>query len=442
VIDPAASELLVRGTALYLPIVLVAVLALHARPDRRRVAGTLLATAWNLPALLALNLVAVHAGWWTFGSSSAAVAGVPADLWVGWALLWGAVPLLATTSRLVLAGIVLVTFDLVLMPLAEPVVDLGPHWLLGEALAAATCLVPGLLLGRWTAEDHHVGRRVVLQVIGFAGLVFFVVPSLVFEATGGSWAPLPARPRWHFLMAGFLLAPVGAMALQAVRAFSAHGGTPVPLDPPKALVTTGPYAYVANPMQLAGSLLLAGWGILLGSLAVVAAAAVAAAFSAGLAAWSEDRDLVERFGDGWRGYRRAVRVWWPRWRPAVSEPATVYVAATCRPCSEVGRFLAGRHPLGLDVRPAETCPFPLARITYVQGSSQATGIGAIGRSLEHANLAWAVLSWMGRLPGVEQLLLLISDVVIGRPGAIPHTGVDDGARPLSGAAGTGPGCSR
>jgi protein-S-isoprenylcysteine O-methyltransferase Ste14 len=96
-----------------------------------------------------------------------------------------------------------------------------------------------------------------------------------------------------------------------VREFAAHGGTPLPLDPPERLVTTGPYAHVANPMQLTCAVLLAGWGVLLASPAMVAAAGMAAAFSAGVAAWHEDAELDRRFGAEWRHYRRHVRLWLP-----------------------------------------------------------------------------------------------------------------------------------
>ena len=252
-----APELLVRAASLYVPVLLAIAIALHARPDRRRVAGALLATAWNLVALLAVNLVAVRAGWWTFAAGSASVGGFPAELWVGWALLWGAVPILATTTRLVAIGAALVLADLVLMPLAEPVVGLDATWLVGEAVAVAICLAPGLLLGGWTAEGRHVGRRAVLQVVAFTGLLFFVLPSVIFTVTADGWAGVLGRPRWQLVLFGVLLAPVGAMALQSVREFVAHGGTPVPLDPPDELVTSGPYSYVANPMQLGATLLLA-----------------------------------------------------------------------------------------------------------------------------------------------------------------------------------------
>ena len=112
------SELIVRAAALYLPITVALALVIHRRPDRRRIAGAVVAVAWNLVALLALNVLAQHFGWWTFSTNTAAVAGTPADLWIGWALLWGAVPLLIISERVVLVGVALVATDLVMMPMA------------------------------------------------------------------------------------------------------------------------------------------------------------------------------------------------------------------------------------------------------------------------------------------------------------------------------------
>lgn len=413
-----SSEALVRAAALYLPIAGILVLVVLRPPSRRRVAGALLATVWNLVALLAVNLVAARLGWWSFQAEAATVAGIPADLWLGWALLWGAVPLLATTSRLPLVVLGLVAADLVLMPLAQPVVLLDRLWLVGEVLAVVAALVPGLLLGRWTARAEHLGGRVALQVAAFTGLVFFVLPAVIFEIAGGGWAPLLGRSRGQLVLAAVVLAPVGATALQAVREFAAHGGTPLPLDPPRALVSTGPYAYVANPMQLSASILLAAWGVVLASPAVVAASAMGIVFSAGIAGWSEHRELCARFGPSWPEYRADVRLWLPRWRPAAGERATVYVARTCEPCSEVGGFLARRHGVGVEVRPAEGSPVPLERVTYQRTGRTATGVAAILHTLEHVHLGWAVLSWIGRLPLVSALVQLIADAVGGEPRAL------------------------
>jgi protein-S-isoprenylcysteine O-methyltransferase Ste14 len=414
--QPEPSEFLVRAVSLYLPILLVLALALHRRPRRERVAGALLAAAWNIPALLAVNLIAMRAGWWSFDAHTATVAGIPADLWLGWALLWGAVPILAA-NRLLLVGVALLAVDLALMRFAAPVVVLDRTWLVGEALAVVTCLIPGLLLGRWTAHHEHLNARATLQTIAFTGLLLLVVPSLIFTITGESWTPLLERPRWQFVLAALAIVPAGTMAIQSVREFAAHGGTPVPLDPPTALVTTGPYSYVANPMQLGATIVLAAWGLLLTSPAIVAAA-MSAAFSAGIAAWTEDHELAQRFGDDWHHYRRQVRLWIPQWRPAVPRSAVVYVASSCGPCSDVGAFITRRRSIGLDVESAERCQEPLRRITYLCGTQRAAGVAAIGRSLEHVNLAWATASWIARLPVVEPVLQLITDAVGGGPGPL------------------------
>ena len=46
-------------------------------------------------------------------------------------------------------------------------------------------------------------------------------------------------------------------------------GTPVPFIPPPKLVTTGPYAYVRNPMTTGLFIFLLGLGVLLGSFSLV-----------------------------------------------------------------------------------------------------------------------------------------------------------------------------
>lgn len=46
-------------------------------------------------------------------------------------------------------------------------------------------------------------------------------------------------------------------------------GTPVPFNPPPKLVTTGPYAYVRNPMLSGVFILMFGLGILFRSISLV-----------------------------------------------------------------------------------------------------------------------------------------------------------------------------
>jgi len=70
-----------------------------------------------------------------------------------------------------------------------------------------------------------------------------------------------------------LFLPVFSLALflmgWSVLNFLKVKGTPVPFNPPPRLVTTGPYAYVRNPMLTGISVLLFGFGILFGSISLI-----------------------------------------------------------------------------------------------------------------------------------------------------------------------------
>ncbi|MBB5077697.1 methyltransferase family protein [Nonomuraea endophytica] len=400
------SATLIRGLGLMLPLAAVLVAALlAARADRLgppRIAAAILATGWNAMVLMAVN----QSGWWTFHAEGGTLAGVPLDLLLGWALLWGALPALAfPEAPLALGAAGLAWFDLAVMPMAEPVVVLGPDWLIGETVAVGLALVPGLLLIRWTVRGTLPLARAGFQVVLAVGLGV-VAPVLLL----GAWR----QPAWVLALMAQVLAVPFVMGASAVREFArTGGGTPFPYDPPRRLVTGGPYAYVRNPMQVA---MTAGY-VLLAVLDVrfLAAAAISFAYGAGLAAWHEGEQLTRRFGAGWAAYRAAVRAWLPRWRPA-AVPATVYVAATCGQCSQVGAWIERRGPVALRVVAAETHPAGLRRITYERADGlRAQGVAAIAHVLTHVHLGWALAGWLLQLPCVNGFAQLCVDAFGGGP---------------------------
>ena len=92
-------------------------------------------------------------------------------------------------------------------------------------------------------------------------------------------------------------------------------GTPAPVMPPKRLVVTGFYRYVRNPMYVAVTALIAGQGLLFGSVTVLEYGAVVwAGFFLFVVAYEEPA-LGEQFGDEYKRYRANVRRWLPRITP-------------------------------------------------------------------------------------------------------------------------------
>jgi protein-S-isoprenylcysteine O-methyltransferase Ste14 len=417
-----SRTLLVRAAGLYLPLAATVALWLWRRPDRRRAAAALLAGAWNLPALLLLHAVALRLGWWRFDATGGLFLGIPVDLYLGWALLWGPAAALAFPA-LPLSAVLAIgaAFDLAIMPAARPVVVLGDSWLLGELAGLIVVLWPAQLLARWTSQSRRLAGRAALQVALFGGLALGVLPAVVLKQTGGSPSTLADRPRW---LSGLLLqlALYAAIpGLSAVQEFCERGlGTPLPYDPPQRLVTSGVFAYVANPMQVSMGLVLFAVALALQSPWIAGAAVVALAYGAGFASWHEDAETASRFGWRWVAYRSNVSRWRPRFKPWIPSHARLFVAESCGPCSEVGDWLRARKPAGLDIVAAEEhSDRDLFRMTYeaADGASD-EGVAAFARALEHIHLGWAFLGWTIRLPVLRSLIQVALDVSGAGPRAV------------------------
>ena len=416
-----------RAATIYVTVVLTIGAWAWRRPGKRAAAGAMLGFCWNLPVLLALNVAAMRLGWWQFEAEGGLLLGIPVDLYLSWAWLWGVVPALAfPTVPVAIIVVGALAFDLAAMPAAAPVLQLGPSWLLGESVGLLAGLVPGVLLARWTARDTCLTQRAMLQVIAFSGLVMVLLPAIAIDGSATAWLNPLQQPAWQIGLIVQILALPGVIGLSAVQEFVTRGGgTPVPFDPPKRIVTTGLYAYVRNPMQLSAVVLLLLLGLVLWNPWVAAAGVMAHVYSAGLAGWDEDEDLRRRFGDHWLTYRRGVRSWMPRARPwhrSDQPPARLFVAASCGMCSEVGAWFARRGATQLEIVAAETHPSrALTRITYepADSSDAGEGIEAVARALEHVHLGWALAGAALRLPIVRPCVQLLVDASGGAPRRIP-----------------------
>jgi len=140
------------------------------------------------------------------------------------------------------------------------------------------------------------------------GIVAGVVPWLVtgWEVDESWWAPVR-------VLGAALLVAGAIMLVTAFARFVIEGlGTPAPVAPTEELVVGGPYRYVRNVMYVAVTAAIVGQALLLGSVALLAYAAVAWAAMAAFARWYEEPVLASRYGARYEEYRRAVPAWLPR----------------------------------------------------------------------------------------------------------------------------------
>ena len=411
-LPPEFSAEFQRAVILLLPFLVAGAAVLVMQPPQRVLAGAFLAGLWNLVWLIPVNLLAVHMGWWAFHGDEHLFLSLPFDGLLGWSVWWGAALFLwFNGKRIALAFVSALWVDLLAMPRLAPFVTLGDDWLWGEAIVLAVCFVPGWLLAFATARDIHVGWRAAAQAVITGMLLFVLLPAALLEYSGRSpWDILQLSP-WQISIAFNALLFPTIVGLAGNQEFAERGlGTPVPFDPPKRLVVTGPYAYLANPMQVSIVLSLPVLGFAYQSWLVAAAALVAVIYCLGVVQWHHTIDMEPRFGEKWSEYRRHVRDWFPRWQPWIAEPSTVFFARYCDICQDTEHWLARLNPIGLIIEDAARHETPLDRVTYrYPDGSEVAGIYAIAACLNHVNLALAFLGWFMRLPVIRHFLQILID---------------------------------
>jgi len=154
------------------------------------------------------------------------------------------------------------------------------------------------------------------------GMVLLIIPAFLIHATGGvnpGWA-LPFPWSAATIAGGVLLVGMGlSLMAWTIRLFDATGrGTLAPWDPTRRLVVRGPYRHVRNPMISGVLCVLLGEAVLLGSVVLLEWFACFAILNMTFIPLAEEPDLLRRFGEDYRLYRKNVPRWIPRrtpWRP-------------------------------------------------------------------------------------------------------------------------------
>lgn len=158
--------------------------------------------------------------------------------------------------------------------------------------------------------DIFVLARAVTYGVLFVSLVIIFVPARLL-----AWSGIEAPPAFGLVqIIGMLVGIVGALlAVWCILTFVTIGrGTPVPFDPPRRLVVSGPYRVVRNPMYIGAGTALVGAAIYYQSLALFAYAALLLIAVYIFIIVYEEPTLKRTFGATYASYCKRVNRWWPK----------------------------------------------------------------------------------------------------------------------------------
>jgi protein-S-isoprenylcysteine O-methyltransferase Ste14 len=104
------------------------------------------------------------------------------------------------------------------------------------------------------------------------------------------------------------------LIIRTTDLFARHGGALAPWNPPKKMVSGGPYRYVRNPMILGIIMMLTGEALAFRSLSLGAWAGLFLLGQHLYICLEEEPALLNRFGEDYARYCREVPRWLPRLR--------------------------------------------------------------------------------------------------------------------------------
>jgi len=152
--------------------------------------------------------------------------------------------------------------------------------------------------------------RAVAYASLFIGFVLVYAPARILA---GSGIVRPAAIGAKQFTAMLVAAVGAAIALWCIFTCATIGrGTPAPFDPPRRLVTRGPYRFVRNPMYIGAALALGSAALFYTSVPLLGYAGFFLLATHLFVVFYEEPTLRSTFGPQYEAYCRKVGRWRPR----------------------------------------------------------------------------------------------------------------------------------
>lgn len=159
--------------------------------------------------------------------------------------------------------------------------------------------------------------RALIYATFFVSILFVFLPSRVLEFSGVG----PPENIGFEQVLGITLTAVGAaVGLWCILTFVVAGrGTQAPFDPPRALVISGPYRALRNPMYAGATLALMGVALYYESVGLLGYTVLFWLVTHLGVVMFEEPHLRKSFGSAYVEYCAQTGRWWPRAHQLSSE---------------------------------------------------------------------------------------------------------------------------
>jgi len=164
------------------------------------------------------------------------------------------------------------------------------------------------------ATGENKRRWLYTVLVAFLFLCFLALFFIGAYYTD-KWLKLPAvvYMPWNLILGLILLSPGVLFITWTYLQFFRAKGTPVPINPPQKLITTGLYAYSRNPMLLGIFLVFFGVGVLTGSISLTFFfSPLLVIFFYFQVTKVEEKEMQLKFGQAYIAYKQRVPRFLPR----------------------------------------------------------------------------------------------------------------------------------
>ena len=163
-------------------------------------------------------------------------------------------------------------------------------------------------------SDARQGDKMLKAILVLPFNVLITIPFIILYFCG--FELLEAKAGIVFgAMIILFLSGLGLMSWTIFLFAHIGKGSLAPWNPTQKLITTGPYAYVRNPMLTGIFLVLLGEALLFQSMVLFWYLVIFMVINAVYLPLSEEKGLVKRFGAEYEVYKRNVPRFIPRLRP-------------------------------------------------------------------------------------------------------------------------------